>query len=73
MNRFSLVSGALFFAMSAAFAADVTLMKLPGDALQPKTLIDSSGTVHLLSYRGDARAGDLLYARRKAGASSFGG
>lgn len=47
------------------------LSRVPNNGIQPQTLVDEKGTVHLLYFSGDAKAGDLYYARRPAGAAIF--
>ncbi len=41
--------------------ADVVLRRLPGQAIQPQVALDQAGRLHLLVFRGEARAGDLYY------------
>jgi hypothetical protein len=53
----------LFMAVPAAYA-DVVLVKTPSNGIQPQAVIDANGVVHLLYYTGDAKAGNLQYARR---------
>ena len=52
-------SGALFGGEKS-----VNLVKTPGNGIQPQIVIDAKGTVHLLSFQGDPKAGNLMYARR---------
>ena len=54
-----------------AAGAQVTLVRIPDDALQPKALVDARGITHLITHRGAASGGDLFYATRAAGGSSF--
>lgn len=58
--------------IAAHAPAQVTLVKAPEGTIQPKALVDAAGTTHLLSYRGSARGGDLMYATKPAGAAAFG-
>lgn len=53
-------------------SAQVKLVKVSDDALQPKALVDVSGTTHLITYRGEASGGDLFYATKAAGGEAFG-
>ncbi|MBX7208054.1 MAG: glycoside hydrolase [Verrucomicrobiaceae bacterium] len=58
--------------VAAHAPAQVTLVKVPDNALQPKALVDAAGTTHLLSYRGNERGGNLSYATKPAKAPAFG-
>ncbi len=44
-------------------AGPIRLVRLPNDAIQPQIIRDERKTLHLLYYSGDARHGDLFYAR----------
>lgn len=59
------------FLLSVSAHGQVILMKAPDDALQPKALVDTTGTTHLISYKGDARGGDLFYATQPNGWGKF--
>ncbi|HYD01781.1 MAG TPA: sialidase family protein [Phycisphaerales bacterium] len=63
------VSVALFFAPAqpAAEKPLVTAERSPGQGIQPQTLVGGDGALHLLTYHGDARGGDLFYQRRESG------
>lgn len=52
--------------------AQVKLIKVSDDALQPRALADAAGTTHLIAYRGEASGGDLFYATKASGGSDFG-
>jgi hypothetical protein len=55
---------ALWLVCGCAVAApQVSLERTPEGGLQPQIAVESSGTVHLLYYSGDARAGNLFYTR----------
>jgi len=59
---------------SGAWAAEtnrVTLLRTPDKGIQPQAAIDSQGVVHLVYYKGDSGGGDILYARQRAGETSF--
>ncbi len=49
----------------------VNVVKTPGNGIQPQAIIDAKGTIHLLSFTGDPKAGNLLYARRAPGELRF--
>lgn len=61
------------------FAADtrtghrerVRIRRVPAGGWQPQAAIDDSGTLHLLYYAGDARAGDVFYAASADGGATF--
>lgn len=52
-------------------AAAVKVERAPGDGLQPQSVVDASGVVHLLYFKGDPKAGDVFYTRRKAGSETW--
>lgn len=47
--------------VGACGRAEVILRRLPGQAIQPQVAVDQAGRLHLLVFRGEARAGDLYY------------
>src|SRR4051794_32526315 len=49
----------------------VTVVKTPGGGIQPQAVVDGQGTLHLLYFQGDPKAGNLMYVRREAGAAAF--
>lgn len=49
----------------------ITLMRTPDGGIQPQSVVDAAGTVHLLYFKGDSGQGDLFYARLPAGAGAF--
>lgn len=49
----------------------VNVVKTPNRGIQPQTVVDAKGNVHLLYYQGDPKAGDLMYVRRDAGKNAF--
>src|SRR5256885_15009515 len=52
--------------------AHIQLLRTPDSGIQPQTVVDASGTVHLIYFKGDAKAGDIEYVRRAVGsAESF--
>lgn len=53
-------------------AADpVTRLRTPDGGIQPQVAIDATGTLHLLSFRGEPAGGDLWYQLRPAGETAF--
>src|SRR6266513_195934 len=49
----------------------VTLIRTPHDGIQPQTVLDSHGVLHVIYFRGDASAGDIEYVRRDTDAKKF--
>lgn len=48
-------------------SAAVTLLPTPNGGIQPQAVVDASGTLHLLYYKGDPAHGDLFYVHKKLG------
>ena len=77
LDRRTVVLGSLFLAsaMPAARAAEaagaVTLLPTPNGGIQPQAAVDSHGGVHLIYYKGDAKAGDVFYVRMPPGETRF--
>ncbi|GIW92100.1 MAG: hypothetical protein KatS3mg110_0141 [Pirellulaceae bacterium] len=42
----------------------VSLRRLPDGEIQPQIRVSNDGTLHMLTFRGDARGGDLWYRRQ---------
>src|SRR4051794_10749568 len=49
----------------------VSVIRTPGGGVQPQAAVDGSGTLHLIYFKGDPKAGDIFYVRRKTGAMEF--
>lgn len=64
-------AGWLASAVLAFATPQVHLIRTPHGGLQPQAAVDQHGTVHLIYYSGDDRAGDIFYVRQKADESSF--
>ena len=45
----------------------VELKRVPEGGIQPQTILDANGTVHLVYFKGDPSEGDLFYARSEDG------
>ncbi|MBX9583612.1 MAG: glycoside hydrolase [Gemmataceae bacterium] len=68
------VGAAVFFApavLEARAAApagegQVTTLRVPDGGIQPQVAVDRKGTVHLVYFTGDPKAGRLFYARSEA-------
>lgn len=53
----------LMLAPSALGAAQIKTQRVPHGGIQPQVAVDAKGVVHLIYFKGDARAGDLFYVR----------
>lgn len=53
-----------------AKSARVTFWHLPDGAIQPQAVTDSAGTVHIIYFQGNAKAGNLFYLRVAPGQNS---
>ncbi|MGH9400813.1 MAG: sialidase family protein, partial [Terriglobia bacterium] len=49
----------------------ITLMQTPAGGIQPQTILDHRGVLHMIYFKGNASAGDIEYVRRDPGAASF--
>src|SRR5262245_2164378 len=54
-----------------AAGPQVDHLPVPDDGIQPQAVVDATGTLHLIYYKGAAAAGDLFYVRRDAGQMAF--
>src|SRR5829696_7886825 len=52
-------------ASSVVAAPRVSVERTPDGGIQPQVVVDQNGTIHLLYYKGDAKAGNLFYTRRE--------
>jgi len=52
----------VFLSLSAR-AAEVTLLRVPDGGIQPQVAVDDAGVVHLIYFKGDAKAGDIHYVK----------
>lgn len=71
--RVAISSCALLLA-AAAVAADparVQLVRTPNDGIQPQTIVDAKGSLHLVYFKGEAKGGDIFYVRRPSGLAEF--
>jgi hypothetical protein len=58
-------------ALDGATAAPVEFVRVPGHGIQPETVVDDSGVLHLLYFAGEPRGGDLFYVRSKDDGRTF--
>jgi hypothetical protein len=61
----------LMLCLLPAFAAKVTLARVPDQGIQPQAVQDERGVVHLIYFKGEPAAGDIYYVRRASGMSEF--
>ncbi len=67
-----LAQTALVLAASSISAPGaVSVERVPDGGLQPQTAVDPQGVVHLIYFKGEAKAGDIFYRRRSAGAKTW--
>jgi len=45
----------------------VTLMRTPHGGIQPQTVVDHQGVLHLIYFQGDSAHGDIFYVHKKIG------
>jgi hypothetical protein len=50
---------------------EITLMRTPHGGIQPQTILDRRGVLHMIYFKGDPSAGDIEYVRREPGARDF--
>ncbi|MBI1832454.1 MAG: hypothetical protein HYR84_13505 [Planctomycetes bacterium] len=65
------IASLLVFGGIGVAQADVVLVKTPNRGIQPQTVVDAKGNLHLLYYSGDPGNGNLMYVRRDAGKTAF--
>src|SRR5436305_10827402 len=59
------------FCVFSAHAASVTTLRTLENGIQPQAAVDAKGTVHLIYFKGDPKAGDIFYVRREPGDTDF--
>lgn len=74
LNKVVLLASCLPFILSSSLHATVPapaihLERVPDGGIQPQTVVDKQGTVHLIYFKGDPSAGDLFYARSSNGSN----
>lgn len=55
----------------ASAISEITLLRTPHEGIQPQTVLDHDGVLHMIYFKGDASAGDIEYVRREPGARDF--
>ena len=49
----------------------IKLLRVPNNGLQPQTVMDERGALHLIYFTGEPGGGDVYYVRRDAGRKEF--
>src|SRR5207253_10461954 len=49
----------------------IRLLRTPREGIQPQTVLDRDGVLHMIYFKGDASAGDIEYVRRAADGKDF--
>jgi hypothetical protein len=52
-------------------APSVTLLRTPDAGIQPQSVLDGRGVLHMIYFKGDASAGDIEYVWRLPGTEDF--
>lgn len=52
-------------------APPVVLLRVPNGGIQPQAVVDAQGTLHLIYYKGDPKAGDIFYMRSTDDGATF--
>lgn len=50
----------------------VTILRTPSEGIQPQTMLDRNGVLHMIYFKGDASAGDIEYVLRNPDQNDFG-
>jgi hypothetical protein len=58
-------------ANAAENSSRVQLIRTPDGGLQPQATVDPRGVLHLVYFKGEAKAGDLFYVRQSPGREDF--
>jgi hypothetical protein len=60
-----------FHANAAENSSRVQLIRTPDGGLQPQATVDARGVLHLVYFKGEAKAGELFYVRQAPGSDDF--
>lgn len=71
LRTLSLCAVLCWAACSVQAEANVRLERLPAGGVQPQSIVDTSGGVHVVYLAGDAKSSDVFYMYRKAGEKAF--
>ena len=67
MKLYVIVAAAVLSCARISPAASVEILPTPGQGIQPRALVPSDGSLHLVWYQGSDRGGDVWYAKRIGG------
>lgn len=56
---------------SPAAIPQITLLRTPHGGIQPQTVLDRDGVLHMIYFKGDAAGGDVEYVEQQPGAQDF--
>ncbi len=59
------------FGAAPAYAPPVTILRTPNGGIQPQTVLDGNGVLHMIYFSGNAAGGDIQYVERDSENSSF--
>jgi hypothetical protein len=67
------VAAALHLRAEASTAAtpQISVLRTPHGGIQPQTVLDRDGLLHMIYFKGDAAGGDIEYVERPPGAQDF--
>ena len=51
--------------------ATIDLLRTPNNGIQPQTVLDRDGVLHMIYFKGDASAGEIEYVRRERAGKDF--
>jgi hypothetical protein len=72
ISTLSLLLGLIGLGLHGVYAEQaVRVERLPAGGVQPQTIVDAAGTVHLVYLSGDARTSEVMYSFRKVGEKAF--
>jgi hypothetical protein len=54
-----------------SFAAQIQVLRVPHDGIQPQAVVEANGTIDLLYFSGDPKNGDLFFVRSKDHGNTF--
>ena len=57
--------------VNSSLPPEITLMRTPDNGIQPQTVVDSRGVLHMIYFKGDPSSGDIEYVYRAPGAKTL--
>jgi hypothetical protein len=55
----------------STLASEVKVLRLPDGGIQPQSMVDEQGVLHLIYLKGDPKGSDVFYIRMNPGESTF--